>query len=139
VLHNMLSDLAVPHPVKNCCGGAMHDALMIGEDPAIPTRFQAQSCCDTNCGKKQQVSRTCRRCSLTSAPGSWGSHSPSMINRGETARLQPPPTKTVPNTWNSDHTSNLGPLFFQLAVRMSPSEAAIIVARFLKANSYDEV
>jgi len=27
----------------------------------------------------------------------------------------------------------------QLAVNMSPSEAAIIVARFLKANSYDEV
>jgi hypothetical protein len=42
VLHNMPSDLAVPHPMKNCCGGAMHDALMIGEYPAISTRFQAR-------------------------------------------------------------------------------------------------
>jgi hypothetical protein len=29
----------------------MHDALMVGEYPAIPTRFQAHKCCDPNCGK----------------------------------------------------------------------------------------
>jgi hypothetical protein len=29
----------------------MHDALVVGEYPAIPTRFQAHEYCDPNCGK----------------------------------------------------------------------------------------
>jgi hypothetical protein len=37
---------------EELCGGAMYDALLVGEHPAIPTRFQAHNCCDTNRGKE---------------------------------------------------------------------------------------
>jgi hypothetical protein len=36
---------------EESCGGAMHDALMVEEYPAISTKFQAHKCCDPNCGK----------------------------------------------------------------------------------------
>ena len=47
--------------------------------------------------------------------------------------------KQFPNSWSrSDHTTDSDHLT-GFCSKMSPSEAAIIVARFLKANSYDEV
>lgn len=74
---------------------------------------------------------------MTSAPESWGSRSQST--EGRLPDFNRHQAKPVPNNWSrSDPATNPDHLIL-LALKMSPSEAAIIVARFLKANSYDEV
>lgn len=69
----------------------MHDALMVGEYPAIPTRFQAHKCCDPNCGK--DIMKQISVADVQKAQFDVGSRfleKLQSINRGETARLQPP-------------------------------------------------
>lgn len=92
---------------EESCGGAMHDALMVGEYPGIPIRFQAHKCCDPYCGKDmmKQISNADVQ-KVQFDVGSRFLGKLQFINRGETARLQPP-RQPVPNTSSSsDHTTN---------------------------------